>query len=135
MKVYLYLSLVLLFCACQNDTKTGMTKALLIKEIASPCKKGGEPNLFVSETGQIYLSWVEQLNDTTNALLFSILGKDNWSAPQSIAQGSDWFVNWADFPSLVAYKDQGQSLAAHWLQKSAAGSILLFCIWVRTKPR
>jgi hypothetical protein len=36
-----------------------------------------------------------------------------------IAQGEDWFVNWADFPSLAVNEN---SMAAHWLRKSAAGS-------------
>lgn len=124
MKVYLYLSsLLFVFCTCQNTTDKKIATASILKEIVTPCKEGGEPNLFVSETGQVYLSWIEYLNDTTDALLFSKLEDNEWTAPQPIASGSDWFVNWADFPSLVAYKkDNGQSLAAHWLQTSAAGT-------------
>ena len=38
--------------------------------------------------------------------------------PQRIATGNDWFVNWADFPSLCALSDG--TLVAHWLQKSSA---------------
>ena len=94
----------------------------LLKEISTPCVQGGEPNLFVSETGQVYLSWVEYLSDTTDALVFSKLESNRWSKPRTIASGSDWFVNWADFPSITAYKDGGQSIAAHWLQKSASGT-------------
>ncbi len=41
---------------------------------------------------------------------------DGWSAPRVIAEGADWFVNWADFPSIVALPDG--SLAAHWLVKN-----------------
>ena len=36
-----------------------------------------------------------------------------WSEPRTIAQGKDWFVNWADFPALAAFGDG--ALAAHWL--------------------
>jgi len=68
------------------------------------------------------LSWVEYLNDTTDALVFSKLENEKWSTPKTIATGSDWFVNWADFPSLVAYEDEGKTLAAHWLQKRAEGT-------------
>lgn len=39
-----------------------------------------------------------------------------------IAQGNDWFVNWADFPSLVVSSQAPGHLAAHWLQQSAAGT-------------
>ena len=93
-----------------------------IREIPTPCKIGGEPNLFVSEKGQEYLSWVEYLNDTTDALMFSSLHSGNWSAPRMIASGHNWFVNWADFPSMVAYKDEGESFAAHWLEMSSSGT-------------
>ncbi|HFC00364.1 MAG TPA: exo-alpha-sialidase [Phaeodactylibacter sp.] len=109
-----------LFCSCQEKKEAVFNTT--IKEIPSPCKEGGVPNLFISENGTTYLSWVEYLNDTTDALVFSKLKNEKWSSPHTIATGSDWFVNWADFPSLVAYEDGGKSLAAHWLQTSAKGS-------------
>ena len=93
-----------------------------IKEIATPSEEGGEPNLFTSETDRVYLSWIEYANDTTDVLMFSEFKDQNWMPAQTIATGHDWFVNWADFPSLVAYTDNGQSFAAHWLQKSAEGT-------------
>ena len=89
------------------------------EELPVPCKSGGEPNLFVSESGGIYLSWVEFLTDTTDALLFSKMEDGKWSGPLEIARGNDWFVNWADFPSLAV---TGHWMAAHWLQKSAGGT-------------
>ncbi|MCH8854177.1 MAG: exo-alpha-sialidase, partial [Planctomycetes bacterium] len=39
-----------------------------------------------------------------------------WSGARTIARGQDWFVNWADFPSMAALADG--TLAAHWLAKS-----------------
>jgi hypothetical protein len=38
-----------------------------------------------------------------------------WSEPRTIATGDDFFVNWADFPSVIEMPDG--SLAAHWLQR------------------
>ena len=55
-------------------------------------------------------------------LAFANLVSNEWSAPQIIAQGNNWFVNWADFPSLVTYNNDSNQLAAHWLQKSAVGT-------------
>jgi hypothetical protein len=93
-----------------------------LDELPTPCKSGGEPNLFASNAGELYLSWVEYIDDTTDALHFSRLENRQWSTPKEIARSSNWFVNWADFPSLVAYPGNGKALAAHWLQKSAAGT-------------
>lgn len=125
-KIYpYYLCLLLLIGACQEERKPTADNdnpTYVIKEIPTTEKESLAPNLFVSETGEVYLTWVEYLNDTTDALQFSILEKENWSVPKTIATGSNWFVNWADFPSLVSYPDNGQTLAAHWLQKRTLGT-------------
>lgn len=88
--------------------------------IASPASlQSGEPNLFVSEKREVYLSWIEELANDVHALSFAKWEGKQWSAPQTIAQDSEWFVNWADFPSLVVNED---FMAAHWLAKSAEGT-------------
>ena len=38
---------------------------------------------------------------------------DAWSTPGTVATGDDWFINWADFPSVTPIG--GDVLAAHWL--------------------
>ena len=40
--------------------------------------------------------------------------------PRTIAEGTNWFVNWADFPSMTVLPDG--SLAAHWLVRSGEGT-------------
>jgi hypothetical protein len=44
---------------------------------------------------------------------------NNWSKPELVAQGENWFVNWADFPSVAVNAD---SFIAHWLQKNGSGT-------------
>ncbi len=88
-----------------------------IKEIQSPAaENSGEPNLFTGEDGSVFLSWVEGTKETGFALRFSRLEDEHWSSPELVAEGRNWFVNWADFPSLVSHKNG--LLAAHWLAKS-----------------
>lgn len=65
------------------------------------------------------LSWVEPA-DTGHVLQFAEWDGAAWSQPRVVAAGAGWFVNWADFPSVVALG--GDDLAAHWLQRSAAGT-------------
>ncbi|HEX2190731.1 MAG TPA: sialidase family protein, partial [Longimicrobiaceae bacterium] len=67
----------------------------------------------------MYLSWIEPGPDSTHALRFAVLEGARWSAPRTVASGRDWFVNWADFPSLAVLP--GGRLAAHWLQRSGPG--------------
>ena len=90
-----------------------------IDTLASPTTSGsGEPNLAAGPDGRIYLSWIEPQPDSTDALRFSVLQNDTWSPPRTIAQRTDFFVNWADFPSIVPLSDR--TLAAHWLQRSGS---------------
>ena len=119
--ISIFLLITFFLFSCQGKKDSPRIAFDSLKEISTPCKEGGEPNLFVAENGEVYLSWVEYQNDTTDALLFSKLENEKWTAPKTIATGSNWFVNWADFPSLVVYPD-GKSLAAHWLQKRAEGT-------------
>ncbi len=74
--------------------------------------------LVTDASGAIYLSWVSQQGGIST-LYWSKLVDDAWQAPQVIAEGDDWFINWADFPSLAVNED---SMAAHWLWMSAKGS-------------
>ena len=74
------------------------------------------PSLFASDSN-LYISWVTMGNDTTAELYYSKLNSERqWAAPLMIHQGSNWFVNWADFPALV--ENQGV-LLSHILQKSS----------------
>ena len=70
--------------------------------------------------GKIYLSWVEAPPEKPSRLLFSRWQEDKWTEPQEITRGTDWFVNWADFPGLVA--NRNGDLLAWFLQKSGEGT-------------
>jgi hypothetical protein len=92
-----------------------------VRELPSPASAtSGQPNLTVDKKGRVYLSWIDRLNEGRVALRFAMKEGTRWSAPQTIAEGTNWFVNWADFPSLLVLPDG--SLAAHWLAKSGAGT-------------
>ena len=89
--------------------------------LKTPSNVGGEPNLHRSEQGELLLSWIEY-DDEKVSLLFSKLINDQWGEPSQIAEGDNWFVNWADFPSISSYQNNDDHLVAHWLQKSDVGT-------------
>lgn len=90
-----------------------------IDSVTSPAAPGSaEPNLVASER-RVYMSWLEPL-DSGHALRFATLDGDRWSEPGTIRTGRDFFVNWADFPSLQLLGDG--RLAAHWLQRNGTGA-------------
>lgn len=75
------------------------------------------PNLF-SDGTNLYLTWIKR-DSVLSTLYYSRLGQNTWSDPQRIAQGEDWFVNWADFPQFSANKG---TLMATFLKKSDSGT-------------
>ena len=95
-------------------------RALAIDSIASPARPGSaEPNLAVATDGRVHMSWLEPA-DSGFALRFATLNGKQWSAPRTIRTGRDFFVNWADFPSIAVL--DGGRLAAHWLQRNGTGT-------------
>lgn len=96
-------------------------KALIIRPTEPPTNGDSrEPELNATHDGRIILSWVEKIGDKKYALRAAIRDAKGWSEAHTVAQGENWFVNWADFPSVVALQDG--SLAAHWLVKSGPGT-------------
>ncbi|MFY9554152.1 MAG: sialidase family protein [Blastocatellia bacterium] len=111
------LPLVLLFMIIAAGHEASK-QYLTVQMLDSPAASGsGEPNLYVSADGRVYLSWIERSGEDRHALRFAVRSGTDWSDPHTIAEGTNWFVNWADFPSLVALPDG--TLVAHWLIKSS----------------
>ncbi len=75
------------------------------------------PYLFAGDDGLI-MSWVKMVDDSTAQLEYSRLVDNDWQQPRKIHSGTDWFVNWADFPAIT---DHGGNLLTHFLQKSSSG--------------
>jgi hypothetical protein len=95
--------------------------ALVVREVKSPAgAESREPELSAASGGRVILSWVEKAGEKRYALRFAAREAAGWSETRTAAEGENWFVNWADFPSVVALADG--SLAAHWLVKSGAGT-------------
>ena len=93
--------------------------ALTVEPLAAPAgPDSGQPQLSVSSGGTL-LSWVERTGSGA-VLKFSRLTADGWGPARDVASGDNWFVNWADVPSVVQL-DAG-TLVAHWLQKSGPGT-------------
>lgn len=118
-------ALCLVLAACGGERADGAdpstaSDASAVRPLPPPAAEGsGEPSLAVGPDGRVYLSWLEPAADSAHALRFSVLQGDAWSAPRTVASGRDWFVNWADFPTLAVLP--GNRLAAHWLQRSGDG--------------
>lgn len=73
------------------------------------------PALFHGADDRVFASWTEPDNNG-HRLRFVTFDGVAFSGVRTVARGDDWFVNWADIPSVVEL-DNG-TLAAHWLQRN-----------------
>lgn len=88
-----------------------------VEAVQSPAGAGSaEPHLVAARDG-LLMSWLEPVTGSDRVALRMARYRDGvWSAPRTIVERNDLFVNWADFPSIV--EDAKGALFAHWLQKS-----------------
>ena len=89
-----------------------------VRQGTSPAAaQSAQPQLRSSSKGAL-LSWVER-RGAGATLKFAERESGRWSEARTVASGDDWFVNWADVPSVM--RISSGTLVAHWLQKSGAG--------------
>jgi hypothetical protein len=124
-RLHLALLLVIFTANCDRGSHTppvaNSDQPLVIRSTQSPTDGDSrEPELTTTPDGRVILSWVEKLGDKRYALRTALLDRNGWSKAQTVAQGDNWFINWADFPSVIALKDG--TLAAHWLVKSGTAT-------------
>lgn len=100
--------------ACTTpEARTG-TPGRVERVVSPAASNSAQPQLSVSDRG-VLLSWIER-NESRATLKFAERTRSGWTDARVVASGDDWFVNWADVPSVVRLSDG--ALAAHWLQKS-----------------
>ncbi|HEX5759993.1 MAG TPA: exo-alpha-sialidase, partial [Thermoanaerobaculia bacterium] len=80
------------------------------------------PNLAL-DGPDLLLTWLEPraapAGERAHALRFARLRGDRWSAPVTVAAGTGFFANWADFPAAVRGR---RGLVAHWLGMLGPGT-------------
>ncbi len=82
-----------------------------------------QPNLAVAGDGGVILTWQEPTSEGRHALRVAVRRDDRWSVPKTIRESGSFFVNWADFPSLIELPDG--RWVVHWLEK-VPGSVYAY---------
>lgn len=94
-------------------------KDLEMERIEMPDRgHAGEPTLTYDASGSLVASWIERHDDEAR-LMMATRSSNAWDTPEILASGSNWFVNWADVPSVVFHPD-GAAMA-YWLERLGEG--------------
>lgn len=108
--------LLLTVVACDRSTAPSDGWVGPVAAVPSPAASGSRyPNLAAGPDGGVVLSWLQSVADGGFALQHSSWHDAAWGTPRTVATGKDWFINWADFPSVVPVI--GTVWAAHWLEQ------------------
>lgn len=99
-----------------QEASAGANWPLHVTTISSPAAPNSAQPQLSTLGDRVVLGWVERAGATAT-LRFSDRTDSGWTEARTVATGANWFVNWADVPSVIPL--QHESMAAHWLQKSA----------------
>ena len=103
----------------------------VVEELTSPAKESSALPHLMSNKDVALLSWVETSGDTLATMKYSELVDGKWQSSKNILTGTDWFVNWADYPMIT---ENNGSLWSHVLKKSTAGTYS-YDIKMNVKPK
>ena len=106
----LYLLLLLIFSCSSKD--------VVIEEVSFLYDKSNAQPSLVSNNGDLSLTWISSDQDMNANLNFRQFIDDKWTDSKTFANGSDWFINWADFPTHAI---SGDRILTSYLKKSASG--------------
>jgi hypothetical protein len=108
----LALAALVVSSSCGRSEPAAWTVA--VQRVASPAgPNSSEPQIVDSGRGRI-LSWVERAGAMSH-LKFSERTASGWSPAVTAASGNDWFLSYADVPSVMRLSDG--TLVAQWLQQ------------------
>jgi len=108
--------------ACRNSDRTDDWLGT-VTDIASPAGSDSRyPHLATTADGAV-LSWLRPTAAGGFALQHSSWRAGAWRPVGTVASGDGWFVNWADFPSVVPLSPR--TWAAHWLE-SRPGNVYAY---------
>ena len=95
------------------------SKDVVVKEISFLHENSNAQPSLVSGEGSLSLSWISSNEGEKSTLNFSQFKEGKWINTQTMATGSDWFVNWADFP---AHAINENLILSSYLKKSDSGT-------------
>jgi hypothetical protein len=119
-KINLKLFLVLggLYLAINACSKESDSQGPVVNFIAVPTEGSSSLPYLFSHEGMVLMSWVEKHQEDFLLKYTSLIDR-KWSQPTEVIRGTDWFVNWADFPAIARQKDR---ILTHILKKSSGGT-------------
>ena len=123
-KIAITLYLFCILSCTSNDIK--------IEEISFLYDNSNAQPSLVSNNGLLSLTWISSDKDMNASLNFRQFQNQEWTNTLTLATGSNWFVNWADFPTHAI---SGDRILTSYLKKSASGTYTYCLLYTSPSPR
>ena len=91
-----------------------------LESVPLPASQNSVFPFLTHDDSLLYLSWIETVFDSVDILKVARGDGNGFRDVTEVARGSDWFVNWADFPKVEVFPS-GQFIT-HWLEKSSSST-------------
>ncbi len=120
MKAFLAIPVILLLISSPRfEAPSNGRVSSAVEHIEMPDQgHAGAPTLLHDAAGRLVAAWIERHNGEAR-LVMAKRSLNGWDAPVVLASGTNWFVNWADVPSVVFHPDGGAM--AYWLERLGEG--------------
>jgi len=115
--IILLLTIIVESCIDSPKIADNTAKKHPFTVISTPAKINSELPYLVTNGASAYLSWVAKIGDSLAILKYAALEDGKWQKVKEIYRGTDWFVNWADYPMIA---ENNGNLWSHVLKKSTA---------------
>jgi hypothetical protein len=101
----------------ESESPTVAPWAVTVEPIALPAVGHTDsPQLTASDNG-VVLSWIEHRGGTAY-LRFATRSASGWSETRTVASGGNWFLSWADVPTVMRLSNG--TLVANWYRATDA---------------
>lgn len=121
MKQLLAIAMLLSVYSCKEGTQQSqedLSEEFIVETLSNPSGEYSSLPRLYRGGPNLYLSWISK-RDTLNYLQLNRFDGVEWLHTDTILSGSDWFVNWADFPQIC---ENNGYLLSSYLKKSASGT-------------
>lgn len=116
LRLLILLTFIFFTVACEQERQQPVYQYTM----NNPADTGSQfPNLYKDADGNIFMSWLMLIEEEIAAMQYAVYSGNQWAPARGVRVATDFFMNWADFPSVVGMN--GVPVAAHWLKKIEGG--------------
>ncbi len=95
------------------------TQSIAVRTLTVPARAQSVFPALSTGNQSLWMSWIDEADSGLTRLRVAAYQGSTWGEPEVVAEGNNWFVNWADYPAVLVQPNG--SLWTHHLKKNGQG--------------